>query len=156
MFLKYKYICVSHYQVAQRIPEDHIAVVANRFVIQEIIPEHPDYLYSNNLWLIAEKYGFWSPSDGLLNFQKTYTPHGYHPNDSNRRVGKVLSLAAPEIKLPNAHADDYPLSIRVSRAEGPFSPVDIMWVQRGLFEGTPYNTAVGRTDGKCLGDCPLC
>jgi dipeptidase len=120
-------------------------------VVREIIPDHPDFLYSDNLWSIAEKHGFWSPADGLLNFLKTYAPQRYHPNYSNRRVWRVLSLAAPDRNLPietNAYADDYPLSIRVSRPEGPFSPVDIMWMQRDHFEGTPYSTAVGLAGGK--------
>ena len=36
--------------------------------------------YSDNLWSVAEKKGWWSPSAGTpLNFLKTYSPQRYHP-----------------------------------------------------------------------------
>jgi dipeptidase len=132
--------------VAQRIPENHVSVVANSFVIREVQPNHPDFLYSSNLWEIAEKKGWWKPEDGVLNFLKTYAPQRYHPNYSNRRVWRILSLAAPDLNLPpetNAYADDYPLSVPITRSEGPFSPKDVMWLNRDHFEGTPYSTTQG-------------
>lgn len=36
--------------------------------------------YSDNLWAVAEKMKWWSPSTGTpLNFLKTYAPERYHP-----------------------------------------------------------------------------
>lgn len=40
----------------------------------------------------------------------------YHPNYSNKRVWRVLSLAAPSLNLPfdtNQWADEYPFSVKV-------------------------------------------
>mmetsp|Transcript_27697 Transcript_27697/g.30243 ORF Transcript_27697/g.30243 Transcript_27697/m.30243 type:complete len:693 (-) Transcript_27697:307-2385(-) len=136
--------------VAQRIPEDHISAVANSFVIREIIPDDPNFLYSSNLWKVAQEHGWWKPEDGLLNYLKTYAPQRYHPSYSNRRVWRVLSLGAPDLNLPgdtNAYADDYPLSVKVTRSEGPFTPKDIMWMQRDHYEGTPYSTTEGLAAG---------
>jgi dipeptidase len=132
--------------VAQRVPDDHIAAVANFFVIREVVPDHPDFMYSNNLWTIAEQKGWWKKEDGNLNFMKVYSPQVYHPSGVHRRVWRVLSLGAPDLNLPgetNGYADDYPFSVKVTRPQGAFSPVDIMWMQRDHFEGTPYSTAVG-------------
>jgi dipeptidase len=135
--------------VAQRVPDDHISAVANSFVIREVVRDHPDFLYSKNLWSVAEKMGWWDESQGNLNFLKTYAPQRYHPNYSNRRVWRVLSLANPDANLPadtNADADDYPFSIKVAD-DRKFSVEDMMHLQRDHYEGTQYSTAQGIAAG---------
>lgn len=137
-------------QVAQRVPEGHVTIVANSFVIRDVIPNHPDFMYSTNLWDVALRKGWWDPSQGLLNFLKTYAPQRYHPAYSNLRVWRILSMAAPDRNLPaetNEYADDYPFSIAVTRPEGRFSPRDVMWMNRDHFEDTPYSTAEGMAAG---------
>eukprot|EP00599_Poterioochromonas_sp_BG-1_P008283 CAMPEP_0173138200 /NCGR_PEP_ID=MMETSP1105-20130129/3549_1 /TAXON_ID=2985 /ORGANISM="Ochromonas sp., Strain BG-1" /LENGTH=682 /DNA_ID=CAMNT_0014050751 /DNA_START=31 /DNA_END=2079 /DNA_ORIENTATION=+ len=136
--------------VAQRVPEDHVSAVANSFVIREVIPNHPDFIYSSNLWSIAEAHGWWRHEDGLLHFAKTYSPIRLHPSYANRRVWRVLTLAAPDSNLPGdttPYADDYPFSIKLTRSDGPFTPKDIMWMQRDHYEGTPYSTTEGLAAG---------
>jgi dipeptidase len=71
--------------VAQRVPDSHVTVVANTFVIRRVDPDSSDFLYSRNLWSVAEEKGWWSAEDGLLDFLLTYSPQRYHPNYSNRR-----------------------------------------------------------------------
>lgn len=72
--------------VAQRVPDSHISVVSNGFVIGDVDPNSPDFLYSPNLWSVARRLGWWSPSESpLLNFKKTYAPERYHPNYVNQR-----------------------------------------------------------------------
>lgn len=137
-------------QVAQRVPHNHITAVANSFIIKEVIPNHPDFMYSSNLWEVAEKKGWWKSSDGLLHFLKVYAPQRYHPNYSNLRLWRVLSLGAPGLNLPsetNAYADDYPFSVPVTRPQGKLSAQDLMWMQRDHFEGTKYSTAEGVAGG---------
>ncbi len=56
--------------VAQRVPDNHVAVVANQFVIREVIPGHPDFMYSDSLYDVAKKLGWWNEDDGALNFLK--------------------------------------------------------------------------------------
>lgn len=137
--------------VAQRVPDNHVAVAANTFVIREVLEGHPDFLYSSNLWSVAERKGWWSSSTGQpLNFLKTYAPQRYHPSYSYRRVWRIFSLAAPDLHLPgqtNGYADDYPFSVPVTRPEGPFSPAEVMALQRDHFEGTPYSTTQGLAAG---------
>jgi dipeptidase len=136
--------------IGQRVPPNHVSVVANFFVIREVDPNSDDFLYSSNLYPTAVAKGWWKPEDGPLNFRKVYSPSIYHPAGVWRRVWRVLSLAAPDMNLPgesSPYADEYPFSVPVTRPEGPFSPVDIMWMQRDHFENTPYSTAEGLAAG---------
>lgn len=140
--------------VAQRVPDDHIAAVANSFVIREVIADHPDFLYSSNLWSVATKLGWYDPSKGEnLNFLKTYSPQRYHPSYANYRVWRVFSVASSvddQNKYPmntNAYADDYPFSAPVTREAGPFNAHDLMKLQRDHYEGTPISTAEGLAGG---------
>ncbi len=42
--------------VAQRVPEGHVTVVANQFIIGEVPRiENDDFMYSKNLWTVAEE-----------------------------------------------------------------------------------------------------
>ncbi len=42
--------------VAQRVPDGHVSVVANQFIIGEVPRENNgDFMYSKNLWTVAEE-----------------------------------------------------------------------------------------------------
>lgn len=73
--------------VAQKVPDDHVAVVANQFVIREVDPLSPDFMFSDNLWMVAQRNGWWDGKDGYsrLDFKLTYAPGRYHPYYSHRR-----------------------------------------------------------------------
>lgn len=88
--------------VAQRLEPDHISVSANAFVIRDVDPNSPNFIYSTNLFEIAESEDLWDSKSGkALDFTVVYGP----PTDdgksaySTRRVWRVLSLAAPSLKL---------------------------------------------------------
>ena len=57
-----------------------VAVVANQFIIRDIDPSSSDFLYSSNLWSVAERNGFYDVErDGpYLDFLKTYAPQRAH------------------------------------------------------------------------------
>ena len=59
---------------AQRVPDGHVAVCANAFVIRGVDPASPDFLYSDNLWAVAERNGLThrDPATGLLDFTRTF------------------------------------------------------------------------------------
>lgn len=61
--------------VAQRVPDSHVAVVANSYVIRDVVPNSEDFMYSENLWEVATRMGFWNENeDKLLDFKKVYSP----------------------------------------------------------------------------------
>ena len=64
--------------VAQRVPEENVAVIANSYVIRDVIPDSEDFMYSDNLWEVASRMGFWNEKESkLLDFKKTYSPERY-------------------------------------------------------------------------------
>ncbi len=102
-------------------------------------PESPDFMYSNNLWKVAERQGFWKKSDGLLDFTKTYAGVRLHPTYSTRRVWRVFNLVAPNLILPahtDALANDYPFSVKPEKL---LTPQDLMTIQRDHYEGTEFD-----------------
>jgi dipeptidase len=136
--------------VAQRIPDDHISVAANGFVIREVDPNSTDFLYSSNLWSVAENMGWWNESMGLLDFKRTYAAERHRPDYSNQRVWRVLSLAAPSANLPLASdplGDVYPFSIKV---DSPLSAQDMMRFQRDHYEGTEIDMTKGLAAGSLI------
>lgn len=77
--------------VAQRVPDDHVSVVANGFVIGDVDPSSQDFMFSANLWSAAERLGWWSAEESpLLNFKRTYAPERYHPNYVNQRYEMII------------------------------------------------------------------
>ena len=48
-----------------------MSVVANQFIIRDILPNHTDFLYSDNLWEVAKRNGLWDEKkDKYLDFTK--------------------------------------------------------------------------------------
>lgn len=133
--------------VAQRLPDDHVTVLSNQFIIREVKKNSPDFLYSDNLWSVAERNGWWSPSDGHLNYLHTYGVQRYQPTYSTNRIWRVLSVAAPSLRLPfhtNDWGDDYPFSVK---PDAKMTLEDIMTLLRDHFNGTPIDTAKGIAGG---------
>jgi dipeptidase len=61
--------------VAQRVPDNHVSIIANTFVIRDVIPNSEDFMYSSNLWEVAKRNGFWDESvSELLDFKIAYYP----------------------------------------------------------------------------------
>ena len=57
-----------------------MAAVANQFIIRDIDPSSPDFLYSSNIFDVAIRNGFYNVQrDGpKLDFLKTYAPKRAH------------------------------------------------------------------------------
>ncbi len=129
--------------MAQRVPDDHITIAANQFVIRQVDPNSTDFMYSSNLWSVAEKLGWWDEAMGPLDFLTTYAPQRYHPNYANKRVWRILNWAAPSLNLPfntDAWGDGYPFSVRVEKKLG---PLDLMNMSRDYYQDTPFDTNAG-------------
>ena len=59
---------------AERVPDDHIGVVANAFMIRKVnFTDSANFLGSASVYSVALKKGWWKPSDGLLDFTATYS-----------------------------------------------------------------------------------
>ena len=133
--------------VAQKVPHDHITVAANSFVIRDVDPNSDDFMYSDNLWSVAKRLGWWDENDGKLDFLKTYAPTRLHPEYSNRRRWRVLSWACPSCNLEsdgNAWGDYLPFSVKPDK---PLKASDIMAMNRDHYEGTDYDLTKGVAAG---------
>ena len=61
--------------VAQRVPDDHVAVNANASTIKEIdLKDKDHFLASDNIFSIAKVNGWWKEEDGPFRFCYAYAP----------------------------------------------------------------------------------
>jgi dipeptidase len=113
-----------------------VSVVANSFVIREIDPESENFMFSSNIFDVAERNGLWTRASGKkLDFLKTYAPQRSHPEYATRRVWRTFNLVAPSLALPgetNPTADAYPFSVKPDRKLG---AADLMAIFRDHYEG---------------------
>lgn len=137
--------------VAQRVPDDHIAVVANMFTIRAVnLTDSFNFLGSANMHEIAQRHGLWSPKDGLLDFTKTFSDGEYgHRYYSGRRMWGAFALLSPQVKLPDTYTNlkeelVYPATIPVTTK---LTPQDVMRAHRSYYEGTKYDQTVGLAAG---------
>jgi len=140
---------------AQRVPDAHVGVVANMFTIRTLDPNattagKADFLFSPTVHAIAKKNGWWSPSDGLLDFTKVYSDGEYaHKYYSGRRMWGAYRMLAPELSIPAEYADlrpqqVYPATTPTTKKLG---PRDLMAVHRTFYEGTKYSLTNGVAAG---------
>jgi dipeptidase len=89
--------------VAQRVPDTHVAVVANMFVIRHVnLSDSFSFLGSANMFTIAEQKGLWNsslPFDWTAIYSAGEYGHRYY---SGRRMWRFLSLAT-ESALPDTY-----------------------------------------------------
>lgn len=122
---------------AQRVPDDHVSVVANGSRIGQLDLANPDFfMASKNVLSAAEKLGYWSPKSGKpFRFYDAYSPESRTEFATTRREWRVLDLLAPSLKLqPNAN--DFPFSVK---PEKPVTAQRIMELFRDTFEGTDFD-----------------
>lgn len=122
--------------VAQRVPDDHIAVNANASTIHEINLKNKDYfMASDNIYEVAEQNGWWDKSKGAFSFAYAYAPESRACIACRRREWRVFDLLAPSLKL-DPNAENYPFSVK------PDSLVTIpklVSVFKDYYEGTEYD-----------------
>jgi dipeptidase len=122
--------------VAQRVPDDHIAVNANASTIKEIDLTNPDYfMASENIFDVAGENGWWNPGTEPFRFCYAYAPHSRESVAARRREWRVFDLLAPSLKL-NPNDKDYPFSVKPDKK---VAIADIVRVFQDYYEGTPYD-----------------
>jgi len=120
---------------AQRIPDGHISVSANRSRIGEIDPSNPDYfLASSNVYTLAEDMNWWSATSGNpFVWYEVYAPQ---TSESSRyREWRVLDRAASSLKLTPS-AMRFPFSVK---PDSWLLMSEVSAIQRDMLEGTPYD-----------------
>jgi dipeptidase len=140
--------------VAKKIPDGEVFVAANELRIREVDPDDPNMLYCSNLHAIAEKYGWWKPEDGKLDWLRTVSSGEYnHPYYSLRRVWRLQSRIAPSQKkspwVENGLTREYPFSIKPDKK---LSVRDVMNLYRDYYQGTEFDLSKGVTAGPF--NCP--
>ena len=139
---------------AQRVPDDHVAVVPNWSIIKEIELSNSDYfMASENYMQVAIDHGWYDPkSDKPFNWQEAYSPI---PREwALSRFWLFFSTFAPNFKeWPNKKRTTpfsgydayhqyfesisyYPFSVK---PEKKLSVQDVIAFQRSVFEGTIYD-----------------
>ncbi|MBO4282128.1 MAG: C69 family dipeptidase [Bacteroidales bacterium] len=136
--------------VAQRVPDDHIAVNANASTIKEIDPNDSNYfLCSENIYQLALDSGWWKEGEPFR-FCYVYAPESRQLIAARRREWRVFDLLAPSLKL-DPNMENYPFSVKPDTL---VSMQAMMRVFRDFYEGTPYdlrkNITVAGKEGKMV------
>ncbi len=139
---------------AQRVPDDHIAIVPNWSIIKEIDLSDPDtFRASKNYKQVAIDYGWYDPSNGTpFIWQEVYSPM---PREwALSRFWLFFSTYAPTLKeWPDKklrspfssydayhqyleHISIYPFSVK---PEKKLSVQEVIAFQRSVYEGTIYD-----------------
>ena len=139
---------------AQRVPDDHIAVVPNWSIIKEIDLSKPDYyMASENYMQVAVDHGWYDPESGRpFNWQISYSP--VLREWASSRFWLFFQTYCPSLKeWPNKKLTDpysgynayhqyledislYPFSAKPDKK---LSVQDVIAFQRSVFEGTIYD-----------------
>ena len=97
--------------VAQRVPDDHVAVNANASRIRKInLKDKANFLASENIFQVAIDSG-WCNSQEDFEFCYAYAPESRTSLASRRREWRVFDLVAPSLKL-DPNAENYPFSVK--------------------------------------------
>ena len=139
---------------AQRVPDGHVAVVSNAFIIQTLnLSDHTNYRASSNIYTVAERLGWYNRStadaDGSegLNFAQVYGSKVSFEVYCSRRSWRVLSLVAPSLAStlsPQAGVLSLPFSVPV---DSPISMQTLFTINRDHYENTSYDLTVGPAAG---------
>lgn len=122
--------------VAQRIPDDHVGVVANASTIKEIDLDNPDYfMASENIFDMAIDSGWWKKGEEPFRFCYAYAPHGRTSLAARRREWRVFDILAPSLKL-DPNQENYPFSVKPDK---PVTLEMLVMIFKDYFEGTPFN-----------------
>jgi dipeptidase len=117
---------------AQRIPDGHVGVSANRSRIGEVPEEENDYfMFSSNIRSLALSNGWWNGQEPFI----WYDAYARASNSPNLREWRVLSLVAPSLHLDPTDVR-WPFSVKPDQK---VSVQDIMAIHRDYYQGTDFD-----------------
>ena len=135
---------------AAKVPDGHVAIVPNVFVIREIdFNDSDNFLYSPNIKDIALKNGWWEENTPF-DFTKIYSGGEYkHQYYSGRRWWGAAKIFAPSQKFVTEYDDwrndaPYPFSFK---PDHDIKVEDVMKVMRTFYEGTEFSLRNGLASG---------
>jgi len=122
---------------AQRVPDDHVSVVANGSRIRKLDLDNPDFFMASvNVVSAAIENGFYDPKSGdLFEFCYAYDPDGRRSAAATRREWRVLDMMVPSLKL-HPNSENFPFSVK---PETLVTPLRIMEIFRDTYEGTDFD-----------------
>eukprot|EP00397_Hematodinium_sp_SG-2012_P005378 GEMP01005397.1.p1 GENE.GEMP01005397.1~~GEMP01005397.1.p1 ORF type:complete len:609 (+),score=149.16 GEMP01005397.1:74-1900(+) len=136
---------------AQQVPQGHIAVVANAFVIREMdLDNRKRFLASPDIVEVARKYLGKHYHRTAFDFTKAFGGGEYvHPFYSQRRVWRIYDILAPHLHLKPDKAystkkPTYPFSVKPRK---PIALETLFAIYRDHYEGTPYDLTKGAAAG---------
>ena len=140
--------------VAQRIPDDHVAVVPNMFVIRGVnLSDSYNFLGSKNMMEIATKHKLWplpGRENDLLDFTAAFSDGEYGSKFySGRRIWAAFHEFAPSVILPSNYTDlrydaVYPVSLKPDKK---IDAAFLMKLHGNYYQGTPFDMTVGLAAG---------
>jgi dipeptidase len=133
--------------VAQRVPDDHVAVVANFMIIKQIDPEDTDnFMVSRHLFSRLKELGLYDGPVSEFRWDEVMSaPLAKMQNYDLLRRYRGYSLMAPSLNLqPYKEFREVPFSIK---PDGPVSEFDIMKIFRDHYEGTEFDMTQGLLAG---------
>ena len=117
--------------VAQRVPDDEVAVSCNIARIGKLDRNNPDYfLCSDNIEKVAKKYGLWNGKDEFV-WWKTFSSSYANGKNHKEREWYIFNELAPSLHL-DINAEELPFSVK------PEKKVDVRTVMklfRANYEG---------------------
>jgi dipeptidase len=127
--------------VAQRVPDDHVGVVANAFMIRDVD--------LSDMHAIARAHGLWDGT-GALDFTRAFSDGEYlHKYYSGRRVWGAYALLAKSARLEPEYGEwrasrAYPATLKPDQK---VSVADFARVMRSYYQGTPFDQTRGLAAG---------
>lgn len=128
---------------ARRVPDGHVAVLANASRIGEIKPEDRDnFMFSSNYMEPAVRFGWYDPSSGRpFNWSDAYSPESgvWSPSSMwvRGRIHSIYRELAPSFPWdPYGELRSYPFSFK---PEKKVSVRDVMALLRSTLGGTPFS-----------------
>jgi dipeptidase len=121
--------------VAQRIPNGHVYVYANRSRIGKVnLDDHDYFMASPNIYSFAQEMGWWNPGKPFVWYDVFFT-RGPIERTSSLREWSALNSVAPSLGL-DPEVGRWPFSVKPDK---PISVQDVMAIHRNYLDGTPYD-----------------
>mmetsp|Transcript_5281 Transcript_5281/g.13028 ORF Transcript_5281/g.13028 Transcript_5281/m.13028 type:complete len:698 (+) Transcript_5281:58-2151(+) len=132
---------------AQRIPDGHVAVVANGATIRHIdVHDEDNFMVGANLFSAALEEGLWDGKEAF-DFARMMQPDTMEvvPRYTSMRMWRIYSRLAPSLDIqPHVDPLAMPFSVRV---EVPVSHRTLMDMHRDHYEGTEFDMRNGALAG---------